>query len=153
MVYFFFFFSSRRRHTRLVSDWSSDVCSSDLIEPFFDTTNKQYPAMASWPEKAKLLPTDYANGLTWMTTNRGAPNQVVTKYPQTIPQNQLKAVNSSDPRLLGRSRFLRDASTSPNLSPQLAGQIGEPWTPLKLQIKEADPANTLSNANFREPQG
>src|SRR3989339_1313364 len=26
-----FFFSSRRRHTRLVSDWSSDVCSSDLM--------------------------------------------------------------------------------------------------------------------------
>src|SRR5262249_29635638 len=26
-----FFFSSRRRHTRLVSDWSSDVCSSDLV--------------------------------------------------------------------------------------------------------------------------
>src|SRR5437016_9992529 len=29
----FFFFSSRRRHTRLVSDWSSDVCSSDLCGP------------------------------------------------------------------------------------------------------------------------
>src|SRR5438046_9286248 len=28
-----FFFSSRRRHTRLVSDWSSDVCSSDLSTP------------------------------------------------------------------------------------------------------------------------
>src|SRR5258706_8979726 len=27
-----FFFSSRRRHTRLVSDWSSDVCSSDLCD-------------------------------------------------------------------------------------------------------------------------
>src|SRR5438093_10728680 len=27
-----FFFSSRRRHTRLVSDWSSDVCSSDLLQ-------------------------------------------------------------------------------------------------------------------------
>src|SRR5690625_3486667 len=26
-----FFFSSRRRHTRLPRDWSSDVCSSDLI--------------------------------------------------------------------------------------------------------------------------
>src|SRR5262245_65496824 len=26
----FFFFSSRRRHTRCLSDWSSDVCSSDL---------------------------------------------------------------------------------------------------------------------------
>src|SRR5256885_9652754 len=27
-----FFFSSRRRHTRLQGDWSSDVCSSDLLE-------------------------------------------------------------------------------------------------------------------------
>src|SRR5688500_20229397 len=26
-----FFFSSGRRHTRLQGDWSSDVCSSDLI--------------------------------------------------------------------------------------------------------------------------
>src|ERR1039458_10725075 len=25
------FFSSRRRHTRCLSDWSSDVCSSDLM--------------------------------------------------------------------------------------------------------------------------
>src|SRR2546430_2240013 len=30
-----FFFSSRRRHTRFDCDWSSDVCSSDLLtEPF-----------------------------------------------------------------------------------------------------------------------
>src|SRR5215210_6617671 len=28
---FFFFFSSRRRHTRYIGDWSSDVCSSDLM--------------------------------------------------------------------------------------------------------------------------
>src|SRR5437762_6054560 len=28
---FIFFFSSRRRHTRYIGDWSSDVCSSDLI--------------------------------------------------------------------------------------------------------------------------
>src|SRR5205814_3920705 len=27
---YIFFFSSRRRHTRCLSDWSSDVCSSDL---------------------------------------------------------------------------------------------------------------------------
>src|SRR6267378_4743068 len=30
-----FFFSSRRRHTRSLRDWSSDVCSSDLL----DSTN------------------------------------------------------------------------------------------------------------------
>src|SRR5438874_6001899 len=29
--YVFFFFSSRRRHTRSLRDWSSDVCSSDLL--------------------------------------------------------------------------------------------------------------------------
>src|SRR5205809_5748780 len=32
LVLFFFFFSSRRRHTRCSRDWSSDVCSSDLME-------------------------------------------------------------------------------------------------------------------------
>src|SRR5215211_1696093 len=31
-VTFIFFFSSRRRHTRSLCDWSSDVCSSDLVE-------------------------------------------------------------------------------------------------------------------------
>src|SRR5207253_7099382 len=30
-VVFIFFFSSRRRHTRWPRDWSSDVCSSDLL--------------------------------------------------------------------------------------------------------------------------
>src|SRR3712207_8078436 len=31
MLICFFFFSSRRRHTRYWRDWSSDVCSSDLL--------------------------------------------------------------------------------------------------------------------------
>src|SRR5574341_1934755 len=33
----FFFFSSRRRHTRLVGDWSSEVCSSDLNKQLHTT--------------------------------------------------------------------------------------------------------------------
>src|SRR2546430_5913972 len=39
-VCFFFFFSSRRRHTRFDCDWSSDVCSSDLLSATYrlDTT-------------------------------------------------------------------------------------------------------------------
>src|SRR5699024_8233428 len=32
---YMFFFSSRRRHTRSKRDWSSDVCSSDLIDAVF----------------------------------------------------------------------------------------------------------------------
>src|SRR5207245_3145737 len=31
LITLIFFFSSRRRHTRCYRDWSSDVCSSDLI--------------------------------------------------------------------------------------------------------------------------
>src|SRR2546430_11543646 len=31
----YFFFSSRRRHTRFDCDWSSDVCSSDLLFFYF----------------------------------------------------------------------------------------------------------------------
>src|SRR2546426_8045567 len=31
LLRYLFFFSSRRRHTRLQGDWSSDVCSSDLL--------------------------------------------------------------------------------------------------------------------------
>src|SRR5262245_65323024 len=41
----FFFFSSRRRHTRCLSDWSSDVCSSDLVSlissQFFSTQSSR----------------------------------------------------------------------------------------------------------------
>ena len=109
--------------------------------------------MEAWPVAAKLTPEDYVKGWAWMTNNRGTPNQVVTKYPQAIQQSQLSAAKSNDPRLLGRSRFLRDASTSPKLSSQLTGQIVETWTPLKLQIAEADPANETTNKNFCERQG
>src|SRR5690606_41990852 len=37
IFFFFFFFSSRRRHTRFSRDWSSDVCSSDLMMRFIES--------------------------------------------------------------------------------------------------------------------
>src|SRR3712207_6953285 len=40
LIVVFFFFSSRRRHTRYWRDWSSDVCSSDLMHEdaiYFET--------------------------------------------------------------------------------------------------------------------
>src|SRR5205809_1879073 len=39
----FFFFSSRRRHTRCSRDWSSDVCSSDLLEDTFPRLLHAHP--------------------------------------------------------------------------------------------------------------
>src|SRR5690606_40880242 len=37
-----FFFSSRRRHTRFSRDWSSDVCSSDLMVFLCQKIQRQY---------------------------------------------------------------------------------------------------------------
>src|SRR6266436_7953858 len=42
MTYLFlFFFSSRRRHTRCSRDWSSDVCSSDLVTNALDQARRE----------------------------------------------------------------------------------------------------------------
>src|SRR5690606_40381939 len=43
LSFFFFFFSSRRRHTRFSRDWSSDVCSSDLVGPVRPSSTEQDP--------------------------------------------------------------------------------------------------------------
>src|SRR6266536_3052245 len=40
LIRLFFFFSSRRRHTRSTRDWSSDVCSSDLL--FRETARRAF---------------------------------------------------------------------------------------------------------------
>src|SRR5256885_6301022 len=45
-----FFFSSRRRHTRLQGDWSSDVCSSDLL--FVTTRIARTASSGEVPEDA-----------------------------------------------------------------------------------------------------
>src|SRR3712207_3898457 len=50
-----FFFSSRRRHTRYWRDWSSDVCSSDLVytlESFYEANWRHVPVSSLdpfWP--------------------------------------------------------------------------------------------------------
>src|SRR5690606_40998165 len=69
--FFFFFFSSRRRHTRFSRDWSSDVCSSDLLPwPATQATRTPLPSPYTWTTSArcawatcwrpKLLPSTWA---------------------------------------------------------------------------------------------
>src|SRR5438034_8249838 len=45
LLFYFFFFSSRRRHTRSLCDWSSDVCSSDLVlhQPGREPPDREVP--------------------------------------------------------------------------------------------------------------
>src|SRR3712207_8875316 len=52
------FFSSRRRHTRYWRDWSSDVCSSDLLGGFQAVLSQQRPDTepVSVPPRASYIP-------------------------------------------------------------------------------------------------
>src|SRR2546429_6808827 len=63
-----FFFSSRRRHTRCSRDWSSDVCSSDLLgfrmpaewEPHEATWLGWPHEITDWPGKFAVIPWAFA---------------------------------------------------------------------------------------------
>src|SRR5690606_39402357 len=60
----FFFFSSRRRHTRFSRDWSSDVCSSDLLSggnsgPLPGQTSVQHFVRCHLPVLAKDFLQDF----------------------------------------------------------------------------------------------
>src|SRR5438477_4737408 len=60
MYYFcFFFFSSRRRHTRLTCDWSSDVCSSDLIQWGWSTSFTNGVGTLTYLCKKHKVPTPF----------------------------------------------------------------------------------------------
>src|SRR5690606_605233 len=74
---FVFFFSSRRRHTRFSRDWSSDVCSSDLMKDlgytpavhnciengFLEIVSVSlHPDKARWTSYQKRIPDNWVNG-------------------------------------------------------------------------------------------
>src|SRR3712207_2242001 len=54
----YFFFSSRRRHTRYWRDWSSDVCSSDLVRSASSASTtrscrRTVPRSAGWSRRCR----------------------------------------------------------------------------------------------------
>src|SRR5262245_66420774 len=60
-----FFFSSRRRHTSCLSDWSSDVCSSDLA-----------PWAARGPFELTVLPREHRSIFEQSTAHRSEERRV-----------------------------------------------------------------------------
>src|SRR5690606_6633712 len=55
------FFSSRRRHTRFSRDWSSDVCSSDLLKDIALNSISKFqvrvlPSLLAYHNGKKMLP-------------------------------------------------------------------------------------------------
>src|SRR5882724_8574864 len=90
-----FFFSSRRRHTRCLSDWSSDVCSSDLSKCQASPPNQaqghlvrqKNPPLPHW---GPITESQYGGSIQGMhlsgSTPRNTPSQPTTLCPsQTEP--------------------------------------------------------------------
>src|SRR2546429_7808495 len=87
-ICFFFFFSSRRRHTRCSRDWSSDVCSSDLIMEMrlVDKAGKDSYMGPSGPQADLIRQAKSIEGVTLMdwwnltTTDGDLPEDAQAMY-------------------------------------------------------------------------
>src|SRR5438445_1859663 len=89
--FFFFFFSSRRRHTRYWRDWSSDVCSSDLVR-----------AIILDVEAFDLDRPVGGEGVFEAATNRPAPEGVFLSHVEEwVPRNEV-AERHAGSRTTGR---------------------------------------------------
>src|SRR5690349_23390951 len=60
-----FFFSSRRRHTRSLRDWSSDVCSSDLVNEKPTTPMRPQSALVATRVRPLAAVIEASGGVTW----------------------------------------------------------------------------------------
>src|SRR2546430_4559625 len=94
----FFFFSSRRRHTRFDCDWSSDVCSSDLVT-VVELKDIQLPdsmqrAMARQAEaerekRAKIIA---AEGEALAAGELGRASDEMMAHPLALPLRNLQTM-------------------------------------------------------------
>src|SRR5262245_64961960 len=88
MYCWFFFFSSRRRHTRCLSDWSSDVCSSDLED---GGRGEQYWRVVD--ERLKQAGVTRAQvQATWIKQADAGPRQGFPEYAKKLQAEDRKSV-------------------------------------------------------------
>src|SRR5690606_39828242 len=76
------FFSSRRRHTRFSRDWSSDVCSSDLL---IRTIWSGYPYIIIHSSCAKIR-TRYTVAKGHFCGERSCPDTTIHKDSVSVEQ-------------------------------------------------------------------
>src|SRR2546422_10273327 len=105
-----FFFSSRRRHTRCSRDWSSDVCSSDLVAVAAgDGQPADYRARLheAPPECLRLV--EEGQGLA---TRDGEPRLVALEAQDLVRIDLESDVGQNTGRVGGRRHVLRLRTTS-----------------------------------------
>src|SRR5699024_12050491 len=97
-----FFFSSRRRHTRSKRDWSSDVCSSDLVLPKV-MQGQQVQVTLAAAKKLTKAPIPFTEG-TLITAMKTAGKTLDDADEQDI----LKEARSEERRVGKESRWRLD---------------------------------------------
>src|SRR3546814_7283856 len=92
MVLCFFFFKQKTAYEMRISDWSSDVCSSDL------PTLTQVPPMMPWPMRATWAP---ASAAVMAAENPAEPAPITARsyrFPEGLSVHSV-VVMTSAPRL------------------------------------------------------
>src|SRR5207247_7267878 len=116
----FFFFSSRRRHTRSTRDWSSDVCSSDLISSTIRNVMADLEEMGYLAQphtSAGRVPTDAAYRF------------YVNSFPPSQASEAPPAAGSMPTRHSGIDGFMEGTSSHLSVVTRLTGLLLAP--PLK----------------------
>src|SRR5262249_56118675 len=90
----------RRRHTRLVSDWSSDVCSSDLTALIYYTayTRSDVRDMSQRPVSF-LYNGGPGSSSIWLHMSSMGPRRVVTINAGVTPPAPYKLMRSEERRV------------------------------------------------------
>src|SRR5207253_7623022 len=125
-----FFFSSRRRHTRWPRDWSSDVCSSDLLrylqergvirllsEPTLVTLSGRPATFIAGGEFA--VPTIVGSvGLNAVTTDFRAFGAIISFLPTIVDKDRIRLQVA--PEFSQINAGLRSANNTPGLNVRAA---------------------------------
>src|SRR5699024_11498772 len=85
------YFSSIRRHTRSKRDWSSDVCSSDLMQDLTKESKKISPLHLMEDFKSKNIVNDIG-GLSYLTKlfDMSPTSSNWEEYAEIIQRNSLR---------------------------------------------------------------
>src|SRR5262249_59055114 len=101
-------FSSRRRHRRLVSDWSSDVCSSDLPVHRYRTLAGRHDPAGIVASGERAVAVDGGDYYYYQMKKKGNPIEVV--YPKEGVPLVVSPTRSEERRVgkESRSRVAQD---------------------------------------------
>src|SRR3989449_3951365 len=113
MSCFCFFFSSRRRHTRCSRDWSSDVCSSDLVRPW-----QADPLITTVAAVGKPNHPSYPSGHSCLSAS-GA-EVLSTFFPEQRAQLDAKVTEAGLSRMYGGIHYRFDIDSGQALGRNVA---------------------------------